>query len=105
MMVSMLVTLPFQKYLGNYPYLIFIILILIYMLKDRIKELTRWLFAYQLKDKYYDNKTVVNIKDKKVGWIKEGMDFITDDKVPAEVRALHTGIRQCLSGGKDHPVP
>ena len=88
MMVSMLVTLPFQKYLGNYPYLIFIILILIYMLKDRIKELTRWLFAYQLKDKYYDNKTVVNIKDKKVGWIKEGMDFITDDKVPAEVMTL-----------------
>lgn len=88
MMVSMLVTLPFQKYLGNYPYLIFIILILIYMLKDRIKELTRWMFAYQLKDKYYDNKTVVSIKDKQVGWIKEGMDFITDDKVPAEVMAL-----------------
>ena len=83
MMVSMLVTLPFQKYLGNYPYLIFIILILIYMLKDRIKELTRWLFAYQLKDKYYDNKTVMRIKDRQVGWIKEGMDFITDDKVPA----------------------
>lgn len=88
MMVSMLVTLPFQKYLGNYPYLIFIILILIYMLKDRIKELTRWMFAYQLKDKYYDNKTVVSIKDKQVGWIKEGMDFITDDKVPAEVMGL-----------------
>lgn len=88
MMVSMLITLPFQKYLGNYPYLIFIILILIYMLKDRIKELTRWMFAYQLKDKYYDNKTVVSIKDKQVGWIKEGMDFITDDKVPVEVMSL-----------------
>lgn len=88
MMVSMLVTLPFQKYLGNYPSLIFIILIVIYMLKDRIKELTRWLFAYQLKDKYYDNKTVARIKDRTVGWIKEGMDFITDDKVPSEVMAL-----------------
>lgn len=88
MMVSMLVTLPFQKYLGNYPSLIFIILILIYMLKDRIKELTRWLFAYQLKDKYYDNKTVVRIKERTVGWIKEGVDFITDAKVPAEVMAL-----------------
>ena len=85
MMVYLLVTIPFQKYLGNYPYLIFFILVLFYVLKDRIKELTRWLFAYQLKDKYYDNKTVVNIKEKKVGWIKEGMDFITDDKVPDEV--------------------
>lgn len=88
MMVSMLVTLPFQKYLGNYPNLIFIILIVIYMLKDRIKELTRWLFAYQLKDKYYDNKTVARIKNRPVGTIKEGMDFITDDKVPEEVLRL-----------------
>ena len=88
MMVYLLITMPFQKYLGNYPSLIFFILVLFYILKDRIKELTRWLFAYQLKDKYYDNKTVVNIKDRKVGWIKEGMDFITDDKVPEEVLKL-----------------
>ena len=88
MMVSLLVTMPFTKYLGNYPSLIFITVILIYMLKDRIKELTRWMFAYQLKDKYYDNKTVVSIKDKQVGWIKEGVDFITDEKVPEEVMKL-----------------
>ena len=88
MMVSLLVTLPFQKYLGNYPSLIFVILVLIYMLKDRIKDLTRWLFAYQLKDKYYDTKTVVSIKDRAVGWIKEGMDFISDDKVPEIVLKL-----------------
>ena len=88
MMVSLLATMPFQKYLGNYPSLIFVTVILIYMLKDRIKELTRWLFAYQLKDKYYDNKTVVSIKNKQVGWLKEGMDFITDEKVPAEVLRL-----------------
>lgn len=88
MMVYLLITMPFQKYLGNYPSLIFFILVLFYILKDRIKELTRWLFAYQLKDKYYDNKTVVNIKDRKVGWIKEGMDFITEDKVPEDVLKL-----------------
>ncbi|MBR4390702.1 MAG: hypothetical protein IKT08_01180 [Bacteroidales bacterium] len=85
MMVSLLVTMPFQKYLGNYPSLIFVILVLIYMIKDRIKDLTRGLFAYQLKDKYFDTKTVVSIKEKPIGWIKEGMDFILDDKVPEEV--------------------
>ena len=85
MMVYLLVTMPFQKYLGNYPSLIFFILVLFYILKDRIKELTRWLFAYQLKDKYYDNKTVVSIKSRQVGWLKEGMDFISDEKVPEEV--------------------
>lgn len=88
MMVYLLITMPFQKYLGNYPNLIFFILVLFYILKDRIKELTRWLFAYQLKDKYYDNKTVVSIKNRSVGWLKEGMDFITDDKVPEEVLKL-----------------
>ncbi len=88
MMISLLVTMPFQKYLGNYPSLIFIILILIYMVKDRVKDLTRWLFAYQLKDKYYDNKTIISIKNKKIGAIKEGMDFITDDKIPDEVLKL-----------------
>ena len=88
MMVYLLITMPFQKYLGNYPSLIFFILVLFYILKDRIKELTRWLFAYQLKDKYYDNKTVVSIKNQQVGWLKEGMDFITDEKVPEEVLKL-----------------
>ena len=88
MMVYLLVTTPFQKYLGNYPNLVFFILVIFYILKDRIKELTRWLFAYQLKDKYYDNKTVVSIKDKLIGRIKEGMDFITIDKVPEEVLKL-----------------
>lgn len=90
MLVSMLITLPFERYLGNYPELIFIILVVIYMLKDRIKELTRWLFAYQLKDKYYDNKTVMRIKTRPVGWIKEGMDFITDDKVPETVLKMRS---------------
>ena len=88
MMVYLLITMPFQKYLGNYPSLIFFILVLFYILKDRIKELTRWLFAYQLKDKYYDNKIVVSIKNRQVGWLKEGMDFITDEKVPEEVLKL-----------------
>lgn len=88
MMVYLMVTIPFQRYLGNYPSLIFFILVLFYILKDRIKELTRWLFAYQLKDKYYDNKTVVSIKNKSIGWLKEGVDFITDDKVPEEVLKL-----------------
>ncbi len=88
MMVYLLVTTLFQKYLGNYPNLIFFILVIFYILKDRIKELTRWMFAYQLKDKYYDNKTVISIKDNKVGILKEGMDFITDDKVPEEVLKL-----------------
>lgn len=93
MMVYLLITTLFQKYWGNYPALIFFILVIFYILKDRIKELTRWMFAYQLKDKYYDNKTVISIKDNHVGILKEGMDFISEDKVPAEVMKLRERTR------------
>ena len=93
MMVYLLITTFFQKYWGNYPALIFFILVIFYILKDRIKELTRWMFAYQLKDKYYDNKTVISIKDNQVGILKEGMDFISEDKVPAEVMNLRRRTR------------
>ena len=85
MMVYLLITTLFQKYWGNYPNLIFFILVIFYILKDRIKELTRWMFAYQLKDRYYDNKTVISINGNHVGVMKEGMDFISEDKVPDEV--------------------
>ena len=93
MMVYLLITTLFQKYLGNYPNLIFFILVIFYILKDRIKELTRWMFAYQLKDKYYDNKTIISLKDNHVGILKEGMDFISEDKVPGEVMKLRGRTR------------
>mgnify|MGYP007069857013 CR=1 FL=1 len=85
MVITTLIALPFQKYLGNYPILIFIILVIAYMLKDRLKEIMRSLFAYQLKGRYFDNKTVISIKNSETGWEKEGMDFITADKTPQEV--------------------
>jgi len=88
MLVYSLIALIFQKHFGNYPSLIFILLVAAYILKDRIKDLTRWLFAYQIKDKYFDIRNDISIKKKKIGWIKEGMDFITDDKVPAEIIKL-----------------
>lgn len=88
MLISTLIALPFQKYLGNYPALIFIILIVAYMFKDRIKEMMRNLFAYRLKSKFFDHKTVLHFKDETIGWIKEGMDFINDAKTPEEVLKL-----------------
>ena len=58
------------------------------MLKDRIKELARYYFVHRLAKKYFDNKTTISIKDKPIGWIKEGVDFITEDRVPEEVMAM-----------------
>lgn len=88
MLVSTLIALPFQKYLGNYPALIFIILIVAYMFKDRIKDFARNLFVHRLKSKYFDHKTTLHFKEENIGWIKEGMDFINDIKTPDRVLAI-----------------
>lgn len=88
MLISMLIALPFQKYLGSYPTLIFIVLVVAYMFKDRIKEWFRKQFAHRLKSKYYDNKTTIQFKNEQVGWIKESVDFISDTKTPCQVLAL-----------------
>ncbi|MCK9302557.1 MAG: hypothetical protein PHU62_03505 [Bacteroidales bacterium] len=88
MIIATVVAFPFQKTLSNYSILLFIVLVISYMLKDRIKELMRYFFAHKLKNKYYDHKANIHIKDTNVGWIKEGVDFITDEKTPKQVLAL-----------------
>lgn len=88
MIISTLIALPFQKYFGSYPLLIFAVLVIAYMFKDRIKELIRNRFAGRLKHKYFDTKSIVIFKNKPIGWIKEGMDFINDKKTPGEVLAI-----------------
>lgn len=93
MLVYSLIALIFQKHLGAYPSLIFILLVAAYILKDRIKDLTRWLFAYQIKDKYFDIRSDISIKNKKIGWIKEGMEFISNEKVPVEILKLRNRTR------------
>ncbi len=75
---------------GNITTPFFFALVVSYMFKDRIKETMRYYFAHRLKDKYFDNKTTISIKDKPIGWIKEGVDFITDDKVPTEIMELRS---------------
>ena len=75
---------------GNITTPFFFALVISYMFKDRIKETMRYYFAHRLKDKYFDNKTTIAIKGTQIGWIKEGFDFITEDKVPHEVMELRS---------------
>lgn len=85
MIFATVVAFSFQQKYGNFTMPLFVALVVGYMLKDRIKELTRFYFAGKLGGKYFDNKTSISIKGKQIGWIKEAVDFITDDKVPSEV--------------------
>jgi serine protease inhibitor ecotin len=70
---------------GNFTMPLFVALVVSYMLKDRIKELTRFYFSNKISNKYFDNKTTISVKEKEIGMSKEGFDFIPEMNVPAEV--------------------
>ncbi|MDM1045021.1 hypothetical protein HX004_08965 [Myroides sp. 1354] len=85
MVFATIVAFSFQQKYGNFTMPLFVALVVGYMLKDRIKELMRFYFAGKLGGKYFDNKTSISVKGKQIGWIKEAVDFITDEKVPSEI--------------------
>ena len=75
----------YQIRYGNITWPLFIVLVISYMLKDRIKDLLRYYFAHKLGNKYYDKKATVTIGKNRVGEIKEGFDFISKSQTPKEV--------------------
>ena len=85
MIFATAIAFSFQLKYGNYTIPLFVALVISYMLKDRIKELSRYYFAHKLGKRYFDHKTKINLKETTIGWSKEAMDFIADDKIPDEV--------------------
>lgn len=69
---------------------LFLALVISYMGKDRIKEVLRYYFAHKLSSRYFDNKTRIGIKNAEIGWIKEAVDFVTDEKTPPEVMEIRS---------------
>lgn len=90
MVFATAVAFSFQIKYGNFTMPLFIALVVSYMLKDRIKELMRYYFAHKRVNRYFDHKTEIGIKDASIGWIKEGVDFISEEKVPREVMQLRS---------------
>ena len=88
MVFATIVAFAFQKRFGNFSGPLFVALVISYMLKDRIKELMRYFFAYRLRHRYFDHKAVIHMKEQPIGWLKEGMDFISEAKTPVEVMEL-----------------
>lgn len=88
MMFATVVSFHFQQKYGNFTLPFFVVLVISYMIKDRIKELSRYYFAHRIGSKFFDNKAEILIKDEKIGTIKEGMDFISRSKLPEDVRRV-----------------
>ncbi len=67
----------------------FIILVVAYMFKDRIKEVSRNYMSAKLRERMYDYRTdIFNALDKKVGVCKESFSFIPDSKVPSQIAKI-----------------
>ncbi len=80
------IAFAFQQKYGNFTIPLFVALVISYMLKDRIKELTRYYFAGKLKKIFFDHKTRISVTpEKSVGWCKESFDFVSAEKVPADI--------------------
>ena len=73
---------------GNITWPLFVVLVVSYMLKDRIKELMRYYFAHKLGDKYFDKKAEISIGKTRVGVLKEGFDFISWGRTPQMVKDM-----------------
>lgn len=85
MLFATVVAWAFQRRFGNLTWPLFLALIISYMLKDRIKELMRYYFSHRIGSKYFDNKAGMSSNGVKIGYLKEGMDFIPGSKVPKEI--------------------
>ncbi len=85
MIFATAVAFSFQREFGNFTMPFFVALVISYMLKDRIKELARYYFAHRWGRRFFDLKTDVSLNNQNIGWHKEGMDFISENKVPEEV--------------------
>lgn len=88
MIFATIISFYFQQRYGNFTWPFFLVLVISYMGKDRIKELARYYFAHRKGSKYYDNKARISIGERVIGWIKEGVDFLQQSKIPQEVMRL-----------------
>ncbi len=95
MVFATVISFAFQQTYGNFTLPFFMALVISYMFKDRIKELVRIYFANRLSSKIFEYRININVDDMKVGWCKEGMDFLTSDKTnphSLKVRNRHSPL-------------
>jgi len=89
MIFATIIAFAFQIKYGNFTTPLFIALVVAYMLKDRIKELSRFYFSHKLNNKYFDNKVFMKVNDDEIiGVYKESQDFVNEKKIPREVVQL-----------------
>jgi hypothetical protein len=85
MIFATTIAFSIQQRYGSFTMPLFVALVVSYMLKDRIKEMTRYYFAHKMGTRYFDHKATMNINQSDIGWAKESMDFVSETKLPVEI--------------------
>ena len=85
MVFATVVSFAFQQTYGNFTLPFFIALVISYMFKDRIKDLIRNYFANRLGSRFYDYLITIRVGARKIGWVKEGFDFVSPKDVSKHV--------------------
>lgn len=85
MIFATAIAFSFQQKFGSFTMPLFVALVVSYMLKDRIKELARYYFAHRLGRRFFDHRTDIGLNEHQIGWSKESMVFVPEEKIPDEV--------------------
>lgn len=88
MIFATVIAFSFQNRFGNFTMPLFIALVISYMLKDRIKELMRYYFVKRMAKKFFDNKTTIHVKRSILGWMKESVDFVSEQNIPSNIISI-----------------
>jgi hypothetical protein len=83
-----------QYAFGNLTMPFFIVLVISYMFKDRIKELSRMYFDKQRKKMFFDFRTAISLqKQLQIGYMRESFRFEKRKYLPPQVRAARERMR------------
>ncbi len=89
MMFAVVTTFYARSVYSNVSTPLFVILVVSYMFKDRIKEFMRSYLGNKLRRILFDHKVNIFYSPKeKIGWCKESFSFIADSKIPAKIMKL-----------------
>ncbi len=87
MIFATAVAFYFQYQFGNFTLPFFIALVIGYMFKDRIKEISRIVFAKRLENYLFDRRIIIRTREgqHRLGVLREKVRFINEKDVPLSV--------------------
>ncbi len=78
-----------QSAYANFSLPVFIVLVVSYMFKDRLKELIRLYLGSKIRNRLFDHKRkIYSSPQKNIGWCKESCTFTKGHKIPQQIMKL-----------------